>query len=133
MADPSTVLARRYRRLLVAYPHAYRTQRGDELVATLVDVAEPGRRMPRLGDSVDLIASGLRRRLGTATIAGFDAGLGIAAPVALALAAGIALFAWWRVEPIAGGAGRYGGAPGGTALLGQFRTLGPIAYLAWLG
>jgi hypothetical protein len=128
MADASTVLARRYRRLLVAYPRAYRTRRGDELVATLLDVAEPGRRVPRLGDSVDLIASGLRRRLGTASIAGFDAGLGIAAPVALALAAGIALFAWWRVEPLTGDA-----HIGGSALLGQFRTLGPIAYLAWLG
>jgi hypothetical protein len=135
MADPSAVLARRYRRLLVAYPPSYRTQRGDELVATLLDVAEPGRRMPRLGDSVDLVASGLRRRLGTATIDGFDAGLGIAAPVALALAGGISLFAWWRVEPVTfgGGAGPAGVYMGGSALFGQFRTLGPIAYLAWLG
>jgi hypothetical protein len=128
MADPSAVLARRYRRLLVAYPPSYRVQRGDELVATLLDVAEPGRRMPRFGDAVDLVASGLRRRFGTATIAGFDAGLGIAAPVALALAGGIALFAWWRVEPVSSTVDM--GAP---ALLGEFRTLGPIAYLAWLG
>ena len=125
MAEP--VLARRYRRLLFAYPRGYRVQRGDEIVATLLDLAEPGRRIPRLGDSVDLVTSGLRRRLGTASIAGFDAGLSIAGPVALALAAGISLFAWWRVEPVSGSV-----HTGESALFGQFRTLGPVAYLAWL-
>ena len=45
-----------------------------------------------------------------------------------ALAAGIALFAWWRVEPVGTDV-----HIGGSALLGRFRTLGPVAYVAWLG
>ncbi len=128
MGDPaSSLLERRYRRLLFAYPAAYRADRGDEIVATLLDLAGPGRRTPRLADTVDLIASGIRRRVGTAALAGFDAGLTVAAPVALALAAGISAFAWWRVEPISGSV-HIGGSP----LFGVFRTLGPIAYGCWL-
>ena len=83
--------------------------------------------MPRLADAADVVAGGLRRRLGVGTIAGLDGGLVVAAPVALALAAGISAFAWWRVEPV--GAGVY---MGGSHCLGPFRTLGPIAYAAWL-
>ncbi len=127
--DPrgTALLERRCRRLLVAYPAAYRADRGDEIVATMLDLTGPDRRSPRLADAADLVASGLRRRLGTAALAGFDAGLTVAAPVALALAAGISAFAWWRVEPISVGIHM-----GGPALFGVFRTLGPIAYLLWL-
>jgi len=117
---------RRCRRLLLAYPASYRAQRGDEIVSTMLD-ATPAGRLPRLADQVDLVASGLRRRLGTARIAGLDAGLARAAPVALALAAGISTFAWWRIEPVSAGA-----FMGGPPLLGAFRTLGPIAYAAWV-
>ena len=120
-------LERRYRRLLFAYPADYRVRRGDEIVATLLDLAAPGRRFPSFADAADLISGGLRRRLGTASIAGFEAGLALAAPFALAIAAGISAYAWWRVEPVSAGVYQ-----GGTALFGQFRTLGPIAYLAWL-
>src|SRR5258705_3934677 len=122
-----STLERRYRRLLIAYPPAYRLARGDELVGTLPDVAPPGRRWPDLGDAVDVVGAGLRRRFGTANLAGLDGGLALAAPMALALAAGIAGFAWWRVEPISSGV-----YIGGSALFGQFRTLGPIAYAAWV-
>jgi len=121
------MLERRCRRLLVAYPAEYRADRGDEIVATLLDLTGPDRRSPRIADAADLVASGLRRRLGTSALAGFDAGLTVAAPVALALAAGISAFAWWRVEPISVGVHM-----GGPALFGAFRTLGPIAYLLWI-
>ncbi len=126
-ARPDAILERRYRRLLLSYPPEYRASRGNEIVATLLDVAEPGRRTPRVAEAADLVAAGLRQRLGVAAIAGFDAGLVVAAPVALALAAGISAFAWWRVEPLPPGAD-----PAGSALFGQFRTLGPLAYAAWL-
>ena len=122
MADPE----RRCRVLLLAYPAAYRAQRGEEIVATLLDVAPPGR-LPRLADQLDVVADGLRRRLGTARIAGLDAGLRLAAPVALALAAGISALVWWRVEPVTPAAW-----VAGTPLFGVFRSLGPVAYACWL-
>jgi hypothetical protein len=107
-------LERRCRRLLRAYPADYRSHRGDEIVATLLDTTPPGRRSPQLADAADVVVGGLRHRLGVASIAGFDAGLGVAAPVALALAAGISVFAWWRVEPAA------------------VHTMGPVAYALWI-
>jgi hypothetical protein len=112
--DPAVTLERYCRRLLMAYPADFRARRGDELVATMIEVTTPGRRRPRLADALDLVASGLRCRIAAATPAGLESGLAMAAPVGLAVAAGISLFAWWRVEPM--------GA----------HTVGPIAYGAWL-
>ena len=39
-------LERRYRRWLLACPAEYRRERGDELVATLLDLAGPNRTRP---------------------------------------------------------------------------------------
>lgn len=61
MASP---LRRRYRRLLLCYPRAYRRARGDELLATLLEAAPPGRTRPTPREAVDLIRHGLRARLG---------------------------------------------------------------------
>lgn len=58
------VLARRYRRLLVAYPAEYRRRRGAEIVDTLLDLAPDGRRRPAVSEAVNLLACGLRARLG---------------------------------------------------------------------
>ncbi|WP_433381251.1 hypothetical protein ACQPZX_16760 [Actinoplanes sp. CA-142083] len=52
---------RHYRRLLWAYPRAYRSRHGDEMVTTLLDMAESGRR-PGLGLSAHLVLCGLRQR-----------------------------------------------------------------------
>jgi hypothetical protein len=125
-ASSAVVLERRCRVLLRAYPPEYRAQRGEEILSTLLDSVPAGRRAPSFADAVDLVGNGLRRRWGLYGIAGLDAGLALAAPVALALAAGIAGFAWWRVEPAS--ADVYSGQP----FLGTFRTLGPIAYAVWL-
>jgi hypothetical protein len=114
------------RALLLAYPAAYRVQRGDEIVSTILDVTPPGR-LPRLADQLDVVADGLRRRLGTARLTGLDGGLRLAAPVALALAAGISAFVWWRVEPVTPGTW-----VAGTPLFGVFRSLGPVAYASWI-
>jgi hypothetical protein len=125
-ASSAVVLERRCRLLLRAYPPEYRARRGEEILSTLLDSVPVGRRAPSFADAVDLVGNGLRRRWGLYGIVGLDAGLALAAPVALALAAGIAGFAWWRVEPAP--AGIYSGQP----FLGTFRTLGPIAYAVWL-
>ncbi|GAB3824318.1 hypothetical protein ACFPIJ_63195 [Dactylosporangium cerinum] len=63
MSD-ETVLARRYRALLRAYPKAWRAERGDELLGTLLDAAEPDRRRPNLRESVSILAQGTRERFG---------------------------------------------------------------------
>lgn len=57
-------LARRYRRLLLAYPRAYRRFRGDELLGALLDAAPPGRTRPTVRETSDLVRHGLRARLG---------------------------------------------------------------------
>ncbi len=57
-------LARRYRRLLFAYPRAYRRSRGDELVGSLLDAAPPGRIRPTVREAANLVRHGLRARVG---------------------------------------------------------------------
>jgi hypothetical protein len=113
-----TLLARRYRRLMVAYPADYRARRGDEIVGLALDLARPGQRRPRAGEAADLIAGGVRHRWGMANAWDFADSLAVAGPVALALAAGLSGFLWLTVEPLPTGHG--------------FLTTGPIAYAAWL-
>lgn len=57
-------LTRRYRRLLLAYPRAYRREHGEELLGVLLDAAPAGQTRPTLGEAVDLVRGGLRCRLG---------------------------------------------------------------------
>ncbi|MEU1687195.1 hypothetical protein [Micromonospora sp. NPDC005707] len=57
-------LARRYRRLLLAYPSAYRRERGEEILGLLLDSAPAGRTRPTLREAADLVRAGLRCRLG---------------------------------------------------------------------
>jgi hypothetical protein len=58
------LLARRYHRLLFAYPRAYRRSRGEELLGALLDAAPPGRTRPTAREAINLIRHGLRARLG---------------------------------------------------------------------
>jgi hypothetical protein len=52
----------RCRTLLRAYPRRYRAVREAELLATLLDAAEPGRDLPPLRDSWDIVRGGLLTR-----------------------------------------------------------------------
>jgi hypothetical protein len=55
-------LERRYRRLLFAYPRAYRNHRAAEMVTTLLEMAEAGRGRPSRGQALHLVLCGLRQR-----------------------------------------------------------------------
>jgi hypothetical protein len=98
------------------YPAGYRHRRADEIVGTYLDIAAPGQTRPTLADAVDLVAAGLRQRLGID--ADLAAGWALAGPVALALAAGLSGFLWLSVEPL------FGAPLGGHAA--------PAAYATWL-
>ncbi len=112
-------LERQVRLVLYAYPAGYRIRRGDEIVATLLDSAQPGQRLPHPADAADLIWAGLRERLNMAGPA-ISAGAAVAAPFALAVAAGVSGFLWWRVEPVTLHTGW------------SYQTLGPVMYASWL-
>ncbi|WP_214417194.1 hypothetical protein [Sphaerisporangium fuscum] len=58
-----TPLERRYRRLLLAYPRAYRAAHGQELLGVLLDCADPGRTAPDVREAAGLLAGGVRERL----------------------------------------------------------------------
>ncbi|MFF5231436.1 hypothetical protein [Dactylosporangium sp. NPDC000521] len=58
------VLARRYGALLRAYPKAWRAARGDEMLGTLLDAAEPGRRTPSPREAASILVQGTKERAG---------------------------------------------------------------------
>ncbi|MER7505179.1 hypothetical protein AB0L05_34895 [Nonomuraea pusilla] len=60
---PATVLERRYRRLLLAYPRTYRTAHGDELLDVLLESAGPGRTVPAAREAWGLLTGGVRSRI----------------------------------------------------------------------
>jgi hypothetical protein len=53
----------RYRRLLAAYPVAYRREYEEEMVGVLMATAEPGSRRPSLRERADLLAGAAKVRL----------------------------------------------------------------------
>jgi hypothetical protein len=55
-------LERRARWLLRAYPAAYRADRGEEIIGTLLEAVPPGRDWPPSRETVALVAAGLRAR-----------------------------------------------------------------------
>lgn len=55
-------LRRRYQRLLVTYPSAYRRAHGDEIISTLLDAARPDQRFPAPREAASLLLGGLRTR-----------------------------------------------------------------------
>ena len=63
MTDHSS-LERRYRRWLALYPKSFRAEREDEMIAVLMQGADPGQTRPRAGEAADLVTHGLRRRAG---------------------------------------------------------------------
>jgi hypothetical protein len=81
----------RYRRLLRAYPSAYRADRGAEILDTLLDAAPEGRRRPTFRDRRTLVMGGLRVRSAQ------NRRLSMATNVRLALMFAIAIELGWTV------------------------------------
>jgi hypothetical protein len=97
----TTRLARRYRRWLWAYPRAYRSERGPEILATLLDAAGPSRSRPPAREAALLLRHGLGRRVAETgrrafVVAAFAAVLGGLGGIALG-----SWLAWRNVDPMA--------------------------------
>lgn len=56
-------LQRRYRRLLSAYPGSYQRERGDEIMATLLDMSAPDRRWPAPREVTGLLVGAARTHM----------------------------------------------------------------------
>jgi hypothetical protein len=61
MTDHSP-LERRYRRWLALYPKSFRAEREEEMVAVLIQGADPDQTRPRAREAANLATHGLRRR-----------------------------------------------------------------------
>ncbi|GIH16853.1 hypothetical protein [Rugosimonospora africana] len=122
----SDELRNRYRALLRWYPTDYRTERGDEIVETYLDLAAPGQRRPHPSDVVDLIRGCVRAHLRARHSLGLADALPIAANLALMTATVLA--ALWLVLA------ERTTVPGDFLWHspGPFVTLGAAAWIAWL-
>jgi hypothetical protein len=97
----TTRLARRYRRWLLAYPRAYRRDRGPEILVTLLDAAGPSQSRPAAREAALLLRHGLGRRAAefgrrAFVVAAFAAVLGGLSGIALG-----SWLAWRSVNPMA--------------------------------
>ncbi len=80
-----TALERRYRWLLRAYPARYRSERGDEMLGTLLENTPPGRQWPTLREARALLMGGSRVRSGLNQPLTMAANLRLAALLGLAI------------------------------------------------
>lgn len=128
-------LERRYRRLLRAYPAAYRARRGDEIVGTYLELASPDRSWPAPGEVLDMLQGGLRERVRASGAEGVLAGLHVAAGLALCASAFLATWLLLRsgAAPSPGLApSSPGPVPSQLNPFGPFATLGVLPDVAWI-
>jgi hypothetical protein len=83
-----TVLERRYRLLLRAYPAEYRAGRGEEMIGTLLEAAPPGQAWPRRRETAALLTAGVRVRAAQSHRSPTAANLRLGAMLGLAMFAG---------------------------------------------
>jgi hypothetical protein len=134
-------LRQRYVRLLKFYPKAYREQRGDEILATLMEASPSDREHPAPSDAVDIALHGVQMRLGLSSDRFAGRVLEMAAAPGLAVAAAFSVFLIVSAElfPF------LNRAYGMTILLGPthalvvprlhfgpFATTGAVIYVVWI-
>jgi hypothetical protein len=91
----TSVLERRCRLLLRIYPPAYRAERGDEILGTLLEAASAGRSVPGWRDAGSLVLAGLCVRAA--------ANHRLAAPANLRLSVMLSLAAWLAASAVSRG------------------------------
>jgi hypothetical protein len=75
-------LESRYRRLLAWYPAAHRDKYEEEMIGVLLAAARSGQSRPGFAESLNLMASGVRARVGSAAVGLADRRWGVASAVA---------------------------------------------------
>lgn len=135
------VLEYRYRRLLRAYPRAWRDRREDEMTATYLEAAPEGARSPGARDAYDVLAGAAKERLRMSGEAGLSAGSRLAGELALTTGAALAAFWFCRVElsPTPDwftgrevGVFQTGGEPQVHDAVGPVQSLGAVVWIAWM-
>jgi hypothetical protein len=134
-------LRSRYFRLLKAYPRSYRDQRGEEILATLLESSAPGSRYPDLRDAADLVLHGVQMRLGLTSERFAGRVLDVAATPGLALAAAFSVFFFVYAELFPFLNHSYGSTfaliNGHSSIVSQphfgpFSTTGVVVYIGWV-
>ena len=119
-----TALERRSRWLLHAYPAAYRHERAEEMISTLLETTPDGRTWPRLRDVRALATGGLRAR------AAQNRQRTTAANLRFSVMVGVALFlAFWVARYLSSVAGASAWHAWPTALTGLL--IATAILLAW--
>jgi hypothetical protein len=133
----SDILARRYLAVMRAYPEDYRRERGDEIIATLMERAGH-RRWPPAREVLGLLSGALQARLSPGGPAGrvWGGGLRMAVLVLLALQLADQVFdeLWllgWEVGPRIGAIQLAGGLVAFHSVLRGRRVLALIATAGW--
>lgn len=115
-----------YTMLLRAYPRAYRDERGDELLGTLLDASASQGIIRNIGDAIDLVVHGLQLRAGLTGDRYAGRVLGMAALPGFVMAATLAVVAFvfgeW-IPMLTHQAIRLS--------FGPFMTMAPVLYLLW--
>jgi hypothetical protein len=121
MSEPDEHFAR----LLLIYPRAYREERGEEILGTLLDASPSHKSYPGLRDVLDVTLHGMQLRLGLTADRFVGRVLGLAAMPGLVIAAVLSIFLSIFGEwlPHVGRA-----AP----MNGPLSTVGLLVYIAWV-
>jgi hypothetical protein len=133
-------LRKRYARLLRVYPRSYREQRGEEMLATLLETST-GTHHSDTRDAADVLIHAVQMRLGLTTERFAGRVLDVAATPGLALAAAFSIYFFVFVELfrfIYRSYGLTGAVVNGRwsyvvqTHFGPFSTTGILIYLGWI-
>ncbi len=116
--------------LIKVYPRSYRDERGDEILATLLEASSEATTRTRILDMLDLVAHGIQIRLGLTSERFAGRVLGAAAVPGFVMAAAMSVFLFMYAVwiPYASDSLPSNVVP----RPGIFHTIGPVVYAAWV-